>query len=125
MKIIRQLSIGAAGRMGVRILAAIHETPNILLAAAVERKDHPYSGAGCRGNRRDWKSGTFPVGSLKEVIASGDVIIDFTNAESSLKNLQIAAESGKARSSGPRGSPPQQGRARSLARKFPAFFPRT
>lgn len=93
--IVRAIVVGAAGRMGLRVLAAIHETPNVLLAAAVERPDHPYLGrdVGEIAGLEKWNISL--SGALKEVIASGDVVIEFTNAESSLKNLQMAAENGK------------------------------
>jgi 4-hydroxy-tetrahydrodipicolinate reductase len=71
--IARAIVVGAAGRMGMRILAAIHETPNVLLAAAVERSDHPSLGrdAGEIAGLEKWN---IPLsGILKEVIASGDV----------------------------------------------------
>ncbi len=41
---VRAIIIGAAGRMGQRLLTAIHETSDILLAGAVERQDHPQIG---------------------------------------------------------------------------------
>jgi 4-hydroxy-tetrahydrodipicolinate reductase len=93
--IARAIVVGAAGRMGMRILAAIHETPNVLLAAAVERSDHPSLGrdAGEIAGLEKWN---IPLsGILKEVIASGDVVIDFTSAESSLGHLKVAAQNGR------------------------------
>ena len=48
MDTIRAIVVGAAGRMGGRLLWALHETSNIHLAGAVERKDHPSFRAGRR-----------------------------------------------------------------------------
>ena len=123
MKIIKAIVIGAAGRMGGRILSAIHETADIHLGGAVERKDHPFLGrdAGETAGMEKWNVPL--VGSLKEVIASGDVVIDFTNAEASLKNLQIAAEGGKATVIGSTGFTPQQvEEAREWAGKIPCVL---
>jgi 4-hydroxy-tetrahydrodipicolinate reductase len=95
MDTVKAVVIGAAGRMGTRILWAIHETSNIHLAGAVERPDHPHlkRDAGEVAGMDRW--GVPLVGDLREAISLGDVIIDFTNAESALKNLQVAAEKGK------------------------------
>lgn len=121
--IVRAIVVGAAGRMGMRILTAIHETPNVLLAAAVERPDHPSLG------RDAWEiagleKGNIPLsGALKQVIASGDVIIDFTNAESSLKNLQVAAENGKSTVIGSTGfSSSQIQEVQALTQKIPCVL---
>jgi 4-hydroxy-tetrahydrodipicolinate reductase len=123
MKIIRAIVIGAAGRMGGRILSAIHETADIRLGGAVERNDHPALGrdAGETAGMGRWNVPL--VGSLKEVVASGDVVIDFTNAEASLKNLKISAEEGKAAVIGSTGFSPQQvEEARELARRVPCVL---
>ena len=123
MDIVKAIVIGAAGRMGNRILWAIHETPNIYLAGAVERKDHPSLGrdAGEAAGMEKWE---VPIsGDLKQVLPSGDVIIDFTNAESSLKNLQAAAEGGKAAVIGSTGfSPAQMDEVKGFARKVPCVL---
>ena len=121
--IVRAIVAGAAGRMGMRILAAIHENPNVLLGAAVERPDHPSLGrdAGEIAGLEKWN---IPLsGSLQQVISSGDVIIDFTNAESSLKNLQGAAENGKSAVIGSTGfSSSQIQEIQALTRKIPCVL---
>lgn len=92
---VRAIIIGAAGRMGQRLLTAIHETSDILLAGAVEREDHPQMGRDV-GEMAGLEKWNVPLtGSLRKVIASGDVIIDFTNAEAALTHLRVAAEQGK------------------------------
>src|SRR5674476_787124 len=108
MKIIKAIVIGAAGRMGGRILTAIHETADVHLGGAVERKDHPFLGrdAGETAGMERWNVPL--VGSLQEIVASGDVVIDFTNAEASLKSLQTAAAAGRAAVIGSTGFTPQQ-----------------
>jgi 4-hydroxy-tetrahydrodipicolinate reductase len=123
MDVIKAIVVGVAGRMGNRILWALHETSNIHLAGAVERKDHPALGkdAGEVAGMEKW--GVPIVGDLRQTIDSGNVIIDFTNAESSLKNLQIAAEKGKSAVIGSTGfSPAQMDEAKTLTRKIPCVL---
>ena len=74
-EIVRAVVVGAAGRMGMRVLAAIHESPNVVLAAAVERPDHPSLGRDI-GEIAGLERWNIPLsGNLKEVIASGDVVV--------------------------------------------------
>lgn len=123
MEIVKAIVIGAAGRMGNRILWAIHETANIHLAGAVERKDHPSLGrdAGEVAGMDKW--GIPLVGDVREVISSGDVIIDFTHAEASLRNLQVAADGGKSAVIGSTGfSSAQIEEVKALARKIPCVL---
>lgn len=104
-------------------MAAIHECADIHLAGAVERRDHPLLGrdAGEAAGLGKWDVPL--VGSLQEVVAAGDVVIDFTNAEASLKNLRVAAGSGKAAVVGSTGFTPEQTEeARDLAQKAPCVL---
>jgi len=115
--------VGAAGRMGLRLLAAIHETPGILLSGAVERMDHPNLGRDAGEIAGLGKLGIPLAGSLEEVIRSGEVVIEFTNAEASLKNLRVAAESAKSAVIGSTGfSPEQLKEVQSLTRKIPCVL---
>jgi len=119
MDTIRAIIIGVAGRMGGRLLWALHETSNIHLAGAVERKDHPALGrdAGEVAGMERWEVPI--VGDLRQAIDGSDVIIDFTNAESSLKNLAIAAEKGKCAVIGSTGfTPAQVEEAKALTKKI-------
>jgi 4-hydroxy-tetrahydrodipicolinate reductase len=118
-KIVRAIIVGAGGRMGQRLMAAMHETPDILLAGAVERHDHPHIGrdAGELAGLGKWN--ILIKGSLKEVISSADVIIDFTNAEAALIHLRVAAAEGKSAVVGSTGfSSSQMEEVRALTRKI-------
>jgi len=121
--IVRAIVVGASGRMGMRVIAAIHETPNVHLAAAVERPDHPYLGRDA-GEIAGFAKWNVPLsGALKEVIASGDVVIEFTNAESSLKNLRVATENGKSAVIGSTGfSASQIKEVQALTQKIPCVL---
>ncbi len=116
---VKVIVVGAAGRMGLRLLAAIKENPALSVVGAVERKDHPGLGrdAGEVAGLEKWN---VPLaGALREVITPGEVIIDFTNAESSLGNLKTAAEFGKSAVIGSTGfSAEQMNEVRALTRKI-------
>ena len=121
--IVKAILIGAAGRMGQRLLAAIHEAPDILLTGAVERQDHPHIGRDVNEMAGRGKGNIQLSGSLPEVITAGDVIIDFTNADAALNNLQTAAGKGKSAVIGATGfSPAQMVEIRALTQKVPCVL---
>ncbi len=66
---------GAAGRMGVRLVALARQTPNLEVVAALERADHPMLGkdAGAVAG-----IGEFGVPLASDLSASPRVLIDFT-----------------------------------------------
>jgi 4-hydroxy-tetrahydrodipicolinate reductase len=120
---VKAIVVGAAGRMGQRILAAIHETSQFRLVGAVERKDHPCLGRDVGEIAGMAKWGVPVVGELGETIGKGDVIIDFTHAESSLKNLQVVAEKGKSAVIGSTGFTSEQMKeVKSLGGKIPCVL---
>lgn len=119
----KAIVVGAAGRMGQRLLATIQETPHLLLAGAVERQDHPLIGRDVGEMAGLEKGKVHLAGSLKEVISAGDVIIDFTNAEAALSNLKITAEKGKSAVIGSTGfSSSQMEEVRTLTKKIPCVL---
>lgn len=120
---IKALVVGAAGRMGMRVLSALRGNPNFLLAGAVERKDHPQIGqdVGEIAGLGKWQVAL--TNSLEEVISKGDVFIDFTNAEASLNNLKVAAAAGKAAVIGSTGfSSPQMVEVKQITQKIPCVL---
>lgn len=91
---IKAIVVGAAGRMGSRIIHIIKETPSIELHQAVERPDHPSIG---RDIGEIIGLGSLGITLEKELSKEGgDVIINFTNPASSLESLQFAKEAGLA-----------------------------
>lgn len=86
---------GAAGRMGARIMRAVMETDSLQLSGVFERPDHPDIGRdpGLAAGLGD--TGLAIKGALEDVVASGDVIIDFSVPGATLKNVAVAAEAGK------------------------------
>jgi 4-hydroxy-tetrahydrodipicolinate reductase len=75
---------GAAGRMGQAIIAIAKEDTNIQISGALE-----YDGNKVIGTRTPIISS---VKDLEKILKDSDAIIDFTNPESTLKNLEVAVE---------------------------------
>jgi len=121
MKEIRAIVIGAAGKMGSRIIHIIHETPSISLYRAVERPDHPFIGKDIGEVIGLGKMGIPLEADLKK--AGGDVIINFTNPKTSLESLEFARDTGSAIVIGTTGlSPEQMGRVRDLSKSVRCVF---
>jgi len=94
MKEIRAIVVGAAGKMGSRIIHIIHETPSIVLDRAIERPDHPSIGKDIGEVIGLGKMNILLEGGFKK--GGGDVIINFTNPEASIESLEFAKEIGSA-----------------------------
>ncbi|MFH1784075.1 MAG: 4-hydroxy-tetrahydrodipicolinate reductase [bacterium] len=88
---IKVIVCGASGRMGQRIINLIAQDKETQLAGAVEVKGHPALGREIEAGLSKVKI----VDDLSLVIKDADVIIDFTNAESTLSNLAIVKENKK------------------------------
>ncbi len=93
---VKAIVSGAAGRMGGRIIHMIHQNPDIELAAALERPDHPAVGSDAGTSAGIGKLGVPISGSLAEVVDKGDVLIEFTTPEATVANLRTAVEKGLA-----------------------------
>ncbi len=106
MKEIKAIVVGAAGKMGSRIIHMIHETSSISLYRAVERPDHPAIGKDIGEVIGLGKMNILLEGSLGK--AGGDVIINFTNPKSSIESLELAKETGSAIVIGTTGLSPEQ-----------------
>jgi len=121
MKEIKAIVVGAAGKMGGRIIHIIHETPSISLYRAVERPDHPSIGKDI-GEVIGLGKMNIPLeGGLGK--AGGDVIINFTNSKSSIESLEFAKEAGLAIVIGTTGlNPEQMERMKGLAKSVRCVF---
>ena len=108
---------GAMGRMGRAILAVLKDRPyGLVLAGAVEAPGHPLLGHDAFEAAGAGKAGVPVTDDLGKALAAADVAIDFSSAESSVRNAEAAAFSGKAIVVGSTGlSPEQSARIRSAA----------
>jgi len=85
----RLLVVGACGRMGERVRAALAGEPSLRLAAALEAPGHPQLG-------RELAPGVTLRDDVKAALAACDVAIDFSHPSVSLAVLRAAAEAGVA-----------------------------
>ncbi len=104
---IRAVVVGAAGKMGGRIIHMIHETPTIRLYGAIERPGHPSIGKDIGEVIGLGRMGV-ALEAVMEKVKGGDVIINFTTPEASLQSLEFAKEGGLAVIIGTTGLSPQQ-----------------
>jgi 4-hydroxy-tetrahydrodipicolinate reductase len=117
---IKAVVVGAAGKMGGRVIHILKETPSIELHQAVERPDHPWIGKDA-GEIIGLGKMNIPLeGGLRK---GGDVLINFTTPQVSLQNLEFAKESGMAAVIGTTGlSSEQLNRVRELSKEVRCVF---
>jgi len=109
----RVLVVGALGRMGERVRAALSEEPDLALAAALEAPGHPGLGSVLPG-------GVEVRADPKAALASCDVAIDFSVPASTLATLRAAADAGVAYVTGTTGlSADEQAEIDALAERIP------
>jgi len=121
MKEIKAVVIGAAGKIGNRIIHIINETPSIRLHRAIEKPDHPSIGKDIGEVIGLGKMGIPLEGDLKK--DGGDVIINFTNPKTSIESLEFAKETGSAIVIGTTGlSPEQIGKVNELSKSIRCIF---
>lgn len=77
--------LGAGGRMGRAIIAAMAEDPRLALAGAVERPGHPSCGQGL-------PTGHIICGNVLPIARSADVLIDFTVPDALDETLRAALD---------------------------------
>jgi 4-hydroxy-tetrahydrodipicolinate reductase len=91
---IKAIIAGAAGRMGRRIISMVHQSPDIVLAGAFERPDHPMVNEDAGQVAGVGELGVKIGGALKDVIDQGEVLIDFTTPQATLENIRMIATQG-------------------------------
>jgi 4-hydroxy-tetrahydrodipicolinate reductase len=89
---VRAAIAGIAGRMGSRIASIIGETEGIELAGGFEYSQHPLVGKDLAVAIGGSPTGKMIAGRIEDVLDSADVVIDFTNASSSLEHLKSASQ---------------------------------
>jgi 4-hydroxy-tetrahydrodipicolinate reductase len=115
---IRAIVVGAAGRMGGTVVRTIHGTDGIEVMGAVERPDHPFLNHDVGQVAGLGEIGMPLMGDLEGIIENGDVVVDFTNPEVSMRSLEATSGSGVAAVIGSTGFNPQQmERVAQLAKK--------
>jgi 4-hydroxy-tetrahydrodipicolinate reductase len=117
---INVLIAGASGRMGRRVGFMAHEHKNLQVAGGFELPDNPYVGKDLGELGGYGSTGVKVSPDLEAIIAKGDVIIDFTFHEATMKIARLAAKHRKAMVIGTTGlSPENLKELASLAENFP------
>jgi len=114
---------GAAGRMGKRIIACALQDKEFKIVGAVESTDSPAIGKDA-GEEAGEATLHVPILSrVEEVLSHTDVVIDFTQPSSSLKNAQITAQFKKAMVIGTTGfSEAQKKELKALSKTIPIML---
>jgi 4-hydroxy-tetrahydrodipicolinate reductase len=108
MEMIRAAVAGIAGRMGSRVAQILGETEGVELAGGFEFSGHSLVGKDLAEAIGGSPTGKKIVGRIEEVLDSADVIIDFTNAATSLENFKAASARGLPMVIGSTGFTPEQ-----------------
>lgn len=115
--------IGAAGRMGKTLIEAISQAEGAVLAAAIERPESSLIGADAGELAGVGRLGILVSGDLQGVLDQFDVLIDFTHPSTTLINLALCREAGKAMVIGTTGfTDAQKGLISEAAREIPIVF---
>jgi 4-hydroxy-tetrahydrodipicolinate reductase len=85
---------GAAGRMGTRIINVISQTDGVKLTGAFEHPDSPSVGQDAGLAAGIGAVDIKIANSINDVIAKGDIIIDFTSPKATLENIKAASAKG-------------------------------
>jgi len=85
----RVLVVGALGRMGRCVRSALESEPGLVLAAALEGKEHPELGARL-------ERGVVVSDDVAAAVAASDVAIDFSTPAATLAIARAAADAGVA-----------------------------
>lgn len=88
--------IGAAGRMGKTLIEAIGQAEGALLTAAIERPESSLVGSDAGELAGIGRNSVVVQDSLRKVRDDFDVLIDFTHPSTTLVNLELCREAGKA-----------------------------
>ena len=92
---IKAIVAGAGGRMGGRIVTMINEADGIALGGAFEHPESPAVGKDAGLVAGLPELGVTIAPSLADVIDRGDVIIDFTFHEATVRHAALAADAGR------------------------------
>ena len=120
---VRTIIAGAAGRMGMRLIALTQETDALSLTGAIEMKAHPALGKDAGEIAQIGKIGILLSDNLLTSLAQSDVVIDFTGPASCLANLEQVVKASKAMVIGTTGfSEKELIQLKTLADKVPCVF---
>ena len=120
---VRTIIAGAAGRMGMRLVALLQETETLKLTGAIEMEGHSVLGKDAGEIAQIGKAGILLTDNLHACLAHSEVVIDFTGPTSCLTNLEQVVNASKAMVIGTTGFSDQElTQLKTLATKVPCVF---
>ncbi len=120
---IRTIITGAAGRMGMRLVALTQGTPGLHLSGAVEVKGHSAIGKDAGEVAQIGQVNVPITDDLHTCLSQGDVVVDFTAPSSCLVNLKHVVKSNKSMVIGTTGFTDQElAQLKTFALKIPCVF---
>ena len=115
--------MGAAGRMGQRLVALVQESTTLQLTGAIENPSHPALGQDAGEVAGSGRADVPIQNTLGDVLEHSKVIIDFTAPQATLLNLQLASKQHKAMVIGTTGFEADElDQLKELARVIPCVF---
>ena len=84
--------LGAAGKMGQRLIRLVLQTKGFRLAGAIEKKDHPLLGQEISQIMGIGKTSLLLTSELELTFGGEDVLIDFSSPEGTLKTMGVASK---------------------------------
>jgi 4-hydroxy-tetrahydrodipicolinate reductase len=91
---VKAIVAGAAGRMGKQIVNMIKKSEGISLTGAFEHPDNPFVDQDAGQIAGIGDIGVKIAGTPAGIVGLGDVLIDFTLPDATLKNIRIASPKG-------------------------------
>ncbi|MGE3153303.1 MAG: 4-hydroxy-tetrahydrodipicolinate reductase [Nitrospiraceae bacterium] len=89
---IKTIVVGAAGRMGSRLISLIKDSTTLTLAGAVETAGHHAVGEDAGEKAGCGRLGVAITDQLAALLEEGEVVVDFSSPSSSLTNLAQVAK---------------------------------
>jgi len=86
---IKTTVIGAAGRMGKNIINAIHQSDELQIVGAVEKRDNHAVGKDSGEIAGTGKNNIIITDNLENIIKDSDVTIEFTSPEATMENIKL------------------------------------
>lgn len=120
---INTIVVGAAGRMGGRLISLIKDSTSLTLSGAVETAGHRALGEDAGEQAGCGRLGVAITDHLPALLEQGEVVIDFSSPVSSLANLGEVSKRKRAMVIGTTGFTPQAtDELKRLAQQVPCVF---
>ena len=115
--------MGAAGRMGKRLVSLVQESKTLQLAGAIESPGHPALGRDSGEEAGSGRAGVVIQNTLGDILQNAHVIIDFTAPQATLLNVQLASKQQTAMVIGTTGfNETELQQLKELAKNIPCVF---